>query len=237
MPEFLVVLLEDEAAHASLPPREMAALIDGRGRFLEALRRAGRLRDAALLRASREGKRVRRGDGALRVEDGPFVEAGLEVGGTLWIDAPGLEEAARLAGPCPALATDALEVRPLMKCGIEAGKESRPGKLFAFLVLGRAASEEAWVGIMDRIDAETKGRFPADAFLGGGRLHPPGAGRRLEPRGERRATLDGPFLEAREVVGGLFFMRLASLEDAVRWAGASPFVDHGALEIRELWRT
>jgi hypothetical protein len=56
-------------------------------------------------------------------------------------------------------------------------------------------------------------------------------------RGEKRATVDGPFLESKEVIGGLLFLRLASIEDAVRWAAKTPFVVHGALEIRELWRT
>jgi hypothetical protein len=49
--------------------------------------------------------------------------------------------------------------------------------------------------------------------------------------------MDGPFLESKEVIGGLFFLRFASLDEAVEWAGATPFVAHGALEIRELWRS
>jgi hypothetical protein len=56
-------------------------------------------------------------------------------------------------------------------------------------------------------------------------------------RGERRATFDGPFLESKEVIGGVFLVRMASLDDVVRWAGASAFIAHGSLEIRELWRT
>jgi hypothetical protein len=79
---------------------------------------------------------------------------------------------------------------------------------------------------MDVIDAETRDSFPATAFAGGNRLRPP-----------RRAMFDGPFLESKEIVGGVFLLRLASLEDAVRWAAASRFVVHGALEIRELWRS
>jgi hypothetical protein len=90
---------------------------------------------------------------------------------------------------------------------------------------------------MDRIDDETGGRFPEASFLGGLRLEPPSRGRRIVTRGERRATFDGPFLESKEVIGGLFFVRMTSIEDAVRWAAETPFVVHGALEIRELWRT
>jgi hypothetical protein len=30
---------------------------------------------------------------------------------------------------------------------------------------------------------------------------------------------------------------MTSIDEAVRWAGETRFVVHGALEIRELWRT
>jgi hypothetical protein len=85
---------------------------------------------------------------------------------------------------------------------------------------------------MDRIDDSTHDRFPNERFAGGVRLEP--AGRRV---GGRRAHFDGPFLESKEVIGGLFFLRLASIDSAVEWALRSSFVEHGALEIRELWRT
>jgi hypothetical protein len=32
-------------------------------------------------------------------------------------------------------------------------------------------------------------------------------------------------------------MRMASVEEAVHWASRTEFVKHGAVEIRELWRS
>jgi len=238
MASYLLIALEDEGAHAAEPPGAVAALIERRARFVEELRRTGRLVDAGRFRPSREGRRVRLEAGRLRVEDGPFADGGAAVGGFCAVEAPGLEEAVAVAAGWPGLPSDDLEVRPLTNGShLVPDKEARPGKIFGFLVLGEAPTEDAWVRVMDRIEADTGGRFPADSFLGGGRLHPPTSGRRLATRGERRATLDGPFLESKEVIGGLFFLRLASLEDAVRWAADSRFVVHGALEIRELWRS
>src|SRR6185369_6226565 len=124
---------------------------------------------------------------------------------------------------------DRIDVRPLMKGGIRPDKEAKPGKVFGFAVLGDASSEEAWSQVMDRIDAETQNAFPQGAAIGGNRLQPPSAG--------RRAMFDGPFLESKEVIGGVFFLRMMSMDDAVRWAAQSRFVVHGALEIRELWRS
>ncbi len=90
---------------------------------------------------------------------------------------------------------------------------------------------------MDRIDADTRGLFPADRFCGGVRLEAPGKGRQIATRGGRRTVMDGPFLESKEVIGGVFFLRAASLDEAVEWVVATKFVEHGALEIRELWRS
>ena len=124
-----------------------------------------------------------------------------------------------------------------MKGKLEPDKTSKRGRVFAYAVLGSAPSEQGWVDVMDRIDESTRGCFPADRFLGGVRLQEPGRGRRVARAGCRRAVFDGPFLESKEVIGGLFFMRMSSLDEAVHWASRSEFVKHGALEIRELWRS
>lgn len=237
MAGYLALQMEDEDAHASQSPKEMAALIEAHAAFEDALRRAGRLKDSGRLRPSLEGKRVRRQADAPRVTDGPFTEEGRALAGYAWIEADSVEDAAKLAQACPTLAGDAVDVRPVMKARVPAGKDAKPGKVFACAVLGSAPTEEAWVEVMDRIDAEPKDDFAGPSFPGGLRLQPPRRGLRIATRGERRAVFDGPFLESKEVIGGLFFVRMASIDDVVRWAVGTRFLAHGALEIRELWRT
>jgi len=237
MPDYMLMVLEDEEAHAEQPAKTMAELIQGRARFSDELRRSGQLQDGARFRPSAEGKRVRRAGGELHVEDGPFSEGGKALGGYYSVRAPSIGEAAEIGTHCPALPADEVDVRPIMKGGVDADKGGKTGKVFSFVVLGRAPTGEEWVKVMDRIDEETSGCFPPGAFLGGVRLQPPMAGRRVVTRGERRATFDGPFLESKEVIGGVFFLRMPDLDEAVRWAGHSRFVVHGALEIRELWRS
>ncbi len=237
MREYLVMIREDEHAHAAQSPKAMSELIEASATFAGDLRRAGRLKDSGRLRPSKEGKRVRREGGRLEVEGGPFGEESKALGGYYWVEAGSVGEAAELAARAPVLPTDEIEVRPVMKGMCPSEKEALTGKIFPCAVLGSAKTEAAWVEVMDRVDEETGGRFPEASFLGGLRLEPPGSGRRIVTRGERRATFDGPFLESKEVIGGLFFVRMASVEDAVRWAAATPFVARGALEIRELWRT
>jgi hypothetical protein len=237
MADYMLMVLEDEDEHASQSPKATAELIDERTQFADELRRAGRLRDSGRFRPSKEGKRVRRAGDELEVRSGPFAEDGKALGGYYCVEAGNIDEAARTAAGCPVLASDEVDVRPWMKGQVDVDKDARPGKLFAFVVLGNAPTDEAWVQIMDRIDVETSGCFPRESFLGGVRLMPPKTGRRVATRGESRATFDGPFLETKEVIGGVFFLRLATIEEAVRWAGESRFVVHGTLEIRELWRT
>ena len=236
MTDYLLMTREDEDAHASQPPKAMSELIEKSAAYADELRRAGRLEDSGRLRPSKEGKRVRRQGDRLEVRDGPFAEEGKALGSYYWVHAS-FEEATELAAKAPVLQADEIDVRPLLKGMCSKDKEAKPGKIFACAVLGDARTEEAWVEVMDRIDEETRGRFPEASFLGGLRLEPPKSGRRIVTRGERRATFDGPFLESKEVIGGLFFVRMTSIEEAVQWAAETPFVVHGALEIRELWRT
>ena len=235
MADYMLMVLEDESAHASQSPRAMAELIEKRARFVDGLRHAGRLKDAGHFRPSKDGRRVRTEGGRVRVEGGPFVESGKSFGAYYWVEAQTLDAAAELAHGCPALETDEVDVRPIMKGIAPSVKEAKKGKIFACAVLGNETTEAAWVAAMDRIDAETD-RSPADTFLGGVRLEPPTSGRRLATRGERRAIFDGPFLESKEVIGGAFFVRMTSIDEVVRWAGETRFVVHGALEIREIWR-
>lgn len=240
MTQYMLLLLEDEVAHAALPARAVAELIEKRAAFEAELRRTGVLKDSGQLRPSKEGRRVRRARAtpAPQLDEtlGPFAEEGHTLGGYLWIEAPTADAAAKIAAAIPTLPADEVDVRPIMKGSVPEGTE-KPGKIFACAVLGNAATEDAWIAVMDRIDADTKDHFPREAMLGGVRLEAPRTGRRVKASGERRATFDGPFLESKEVIGGVFFLRMASIDDAVRWAAETRFIEHGALEIRERWRT
>ena len=237
MAEYLVMTLEDEHAHASQSPKAMSELIEKSATYADELRRAGRLKDRGRLRPSKEGKRVRREGARLEVRDGPFAEEGKALGGYYWVQASSLDEATELAAQAPVLPTDEIDVRPLMKGIVPDGQGGEAGQDLRV----RGAREHQDGRGLDRGDGPDRPGDPrwlhGNAVPRGLRLEPPKRGQRIATRGERRATFDGPFLESKEVIGGLFLMRMTSIEDAVRWAAQTPFVVHGALEIRELWRT
>jgi hypothetical protein len=74
-----------------------------------------------------------------------------------------------------------------------------------------------------------------DRLVSEGRIGP---GHRLAREGKvvsRQATTDGPFAEAKEVVGGYWFIRADSLEEASRIAAENPCLAYGLVcEVRPL---
>jgi hypothetical protein len=235
MPQFMVIILENEAEERKLAPSETKALVEGHSAYERKLRAVSAYRDGERLRPSSEGRRVSNRDGQPRIDAGPFADRAIS--GYYVVEAESPDAAVRLAEECPMSPGAELDVRPLMKGTLQPDKTSQQGRVFAFAVLGNAPNEQGWIDVMDRIDESTRDGFPVDRFLGGVRLQAPGRGRRVASAGGRRAVFDGPFLESKEVIGGLFFMRMASLEEAVHWASGTEFVKHGAVEIRELWRS
>ncbi len=235
MPEFMVLIHESETGGAALTPTETGALLERQAAYEQKLRASAAYVDGERFRPSAEGRRVSRGEAGPRLQAGPFAEPTL--GAYYVLQTSDLDAALEWAAEFPAPPGAELEVRPVMKGELEPDKTSQKGRLFAFAVLGSAPNERSWTSVMDRIDERTYGHFPKQEFRGGVRLEAPSRGRRISSTGGRRAIFDGPFLEGKEVIGGLFFMRFANLDDALQWANTSAFVEHGTLEIRELWRT
>jgi hypothetical protein len=69
-------------------------------------------------------------------------------------------------------------------------------------------------------------------------LHPLSKGARVTYKGGKTTVTDGPFVEAREVVGGYWLIDVKSKEEAVEWAKRCPAVkvDSGAvIEVRQIF--
>jgi hypothetical protein len=227
MPDFMVMITANEAADARLAPVVMKGLVEGHSAYERSLRATSSYLDGERLRPSGEGRRV----SAQTVEHGSFGDTALVA--YYLVSAASLDAAVALAQKCPMSPGTTLDVRPVMKGTLKPDKASQQGRIFAFAVLGNAANEPAWIEVMDRIDASTRDSIQVERSLGGVRLEAPGRGRTVTPA----AVFDGPFLESKEVIGGLLFMRWATIEEAVEWARTTELVRHGTVEIRELWRS
>jgi hypothetical protein len=65
-------------------------------------------------------------------------------------------------------------------------------------------------------------------------LHPPSMGARVTfPAGKPKVT-DGPFAEAKEVLGGYWMIQVKSREEAIEWAKRCPASENETIEIRQV---
>lgn len=76
----------------------------------------------------------------------------------------------------------------------------------------------------------------AGVVVAAGRLVPSSKGKRVRFDGNKRTVIDGPFAEAKELVGGYWLWQVRSMDEAVEWLKRAPF-DGGIFEIREIFQT
>ena len=65
-------------------------------------------------------------------------------------------------------------------------------------------------------------------------LHPPSTGARVSFAGGKPKVTDGPFVEAKEVVGGYWMIQVKSREEAIEWASRCPASDNEVIEVRQV---
>ena len=65
-------------------------------------------------------------------------------------------------------------------------------------------------------------------------LHPPSMGARVRFSGGKPKVTDGPFAEAKEVLGGYWMIQVKSTEEAIEWAKRCPGSDNEVIEVRKV---
>src|SRR6267378_618181 len=65
-------------------------------------------------------------------------------------------------------------------------------------------------------------------------LHPPSMGARVSFSGGKPMVTDGPFTEAKEVLGGYWMIQVKSKEEAIAWAKKCPASENEIIEIRQV---
>lgn len=66
-------------------------------------------------------------------------------------------------------------------------------------------------------------------------LHPLAGGARVKFSGGKPTVTDGPFVEAKEVVGGYWLIDVKSKEDAIEWARKIPAAEGDVIELRQIF--
>src|SRR5882757_8467928 len=65
-------------------------------------------------------------------------------------------------------------------------------------------------------------------------LHPPSMGARVSFSGGKPVVTDGPFAEAKEVLGGYWMIDVTCREEAIAWAKRCPASENEIIEIRQV---
>jgi hypothetical protein len=65
-------------------------------------------------------------------------------------------------------------------------------------------------------------------------LHPSAKGARVTLQGGKKTVTDGPFTEAKELIGGYWIIQAKSKEEAVEWAKRCPLDEGNIIEVRQI---
>jgi len=87
---------------------------------------------------------------------------------------------------------------------------------------------------------ERMGKFNAEMVKAGmmisaDGLHPLTTGARISYAGGKPKVTDGPFVEAKEVLGGFWMLQAKSKEDVVEWMKRCPAEPDDVIEIRQVF--
>jgi hypothetical protein len=99
-------------------------------------------------------------------------------------------------------------------------------------------SEENWAPNADEI--ATMGKYndelsKAGILLALDGLAPTAKGARVAFAGGKPSVTDGPFTEAKELIGGYWLIQARSKEEAVEWASRCPAADGDVIEVRQVY--
>jgi hypothetical protein len=110
---------------------------------------------------------------------------------------------------------------------------------FMAIIVGEEPAEatpEEWQAVMDEYNAFGAEAGAAGVIAGGGEaLQGPSTAVTIHVEGGKGGTLvraDGPFIEAKESVGGFYLIDAADIEEAIQWAAKIPGAWHGSVEVR-----
>jgi len=108
---------------------------------------------------------------------------------------------------------------------VKANKDSEAGKM----------PDPELVSAMMKSNEEM---IKAGVMLAGEGLHPSSKGARIRFSGTKRAVIDGPFAETKELIAGFWLLQVKSKEEAIEWIKRSPnpFPDGDSeIEIRQVF--
>jgi hypothetical protein len=109
---------------------------------------------------------------------------------------------------------------------------------FMMIMIPNIPDEADWgpspeaVSAMSRYNEELA---KAGILLGLDGLHPAGKGARVSFSDGKANVTDGPFTEAKEMIGGYWLIQAKSKEEVVEWASRCPAAEGDVIEVRQVY--
>jgi len=115
-------------------------------------------------------------------------------------------------------------------------------KTMRFMIIVKA-TRDSEAGIMPTTElltamsAYNEELVKAGIMLAGDGLHPSTKGARVQFDGEKRAVVDGPFAETKELIAGFWIWQCKSREEAIEWVKRcpNPMPGPSEIEIRQIF--
>ncbi|CAN5318824.1 YciI family protein [soil metagenome] len=108
---------------------------------------------------------------------------------------------------------------------------------FMMFISPGVKDEAAWEPTAEAVAAMTRYNeelTKAGVLLALDGLHPSSEGARVSFTGGKSSVTDGPFTEAKELIGGYWLIQAKSKEEAVEWASRCPAGDDDVIEVRRV---
>src|SRR5258706_3807248 len=111
-----------------------------------------------------------------------------------------------------------------------------------FMVLVKASKDSEAGVLPDAKMLAEMGKYneelvKAGVMLAGEGLHASTKGARIRFDGSKRAVIDGPFAETKELVAGFWLWQVKSKEEAIEWLKRAPFGGGTEVEIRQVFES
>lgn len=114
---YMMLIYSDEAAEAGMSEEEQDEVMQRYAAFTTEVRERGAFVNGEPLQPTHTATTVRRREGRIIPQDGPYAETKEQLGGFYILDCANLDEAIELAATIPAAEYGAIEIRPVMEMG------------------------------------------------------------------------------------------------------------------------
>ena len=191
-------------------------IVENMGKLVGASMREGIFKDGAGLHRSAKRVRLRYRAGQREATRGPYAGENEAVAGFAMVKAKSIDDAMNIADRfAKAMGDGEIEIGPVVEAwdiGVMPEPEEKPVPRFLLLRKGDAPPSDA-------LSALEKTLAEEGVLVSAAALSPMSRASRLPPKSHgKRAWLDGPFAESKELIAGFSILEVASKADAIAWA-------------------